>query len=338
MSAPLIFIHYGPASYLPIVLKTARRSNPDKEIFFLGDDSNRRFVPKDVCFSPLAELRRDPLLAEFQKVFVPIAGRAHHFNKTGGVDTWLRFVFERWFVVLEFLRSRNIDAFWIFDSDTLIAGNLTSREARFAGLDGTEQCRGGCLNGYVSSWKVVDGYCRKMVELFTRPGYLESQRRRLEVHAGLAFNEMDAWQTHRSEAALKTVALGTPRDNEAFDDALAITEGWQTAAIKVRNRIPVKRLAWDSRGGFFAFQKSKGEPVRMVTLNLSWLPDELFRRLAAGCRPTEPTEFDPKYSRDFDFRPTVGTRALELGRRMLWELRQRISDSGGSHGSLPPKT
>lgn len=319
----MLFIHYGPAGYLPVVLNAARRSNPDKDIFFLGDDTNRCLVPEGVQFFPLEDFRRGDLLAEFQKVFVPIAGRAHHFNKAGGVDTWLRFVFERWFVIREFLHAEGINSFWIFDSDTLVTGDLTSRETRFVGLDATEQCGGCCLNGWVSSPEVVEGYCQKMVELYKRPAYLDAQRQRLEEHAGLAFNEMDAWQTHRTESELKTIALGVPRDGEAFDDALAITGGWQPASTKVRDRIPVKRLVRDQRGGFFGFPTDLDEPVRLVTLNLSWLPDYVFHRLAPGCQPTEPQSYDPKFCHEVDFSEPFRDRLMRQGQEWLWRLRNR---------------
>lgn len=305
------------------MLKVARRNNPDREIYFLGDETNRRFVPTGVQFFSLTAYRQGFLLAEFQKVFVPIVGRAHHFNKTGGVETWLRFVFERWFIILEFLNEQNISAFWIFDSDTLIAGDLRARESRFSGLDATEQCVGCCLNGWVSSRSVVDGYCREMVELYQRPDYLNAQRQRLEEHSGLAFNEMDAWQTHRAEAGLKTVALGTPHDGEAFDDALAITGGWQVASTKVRGRIPVKRLVQDRRGGFFAFGSEDATPVRLVTLNLSWLPDYVYHRLAPHCLPAKPQAYDPDQCCEVDFSEPLRDRLVRQCREWLWNLRNR---------------
>lgn len=326
-SIPLIFVHYGPSDYLETVLIAARRSNPGKQIYFLGDESNRKFVPAGVVFFNLDAFRAEGLLEEFQSVFVPIVGRAHHFNKSGGVETWLRFVFERWFVILEFLRARKIDAFWIFDSDTMVAGDLAARESRFSGLDATEQCGGCCLNGYISSVTVVEDYCRKMVDLYGRPDYLDGQRARLEVHAGLAFNEMDAWQTHREEAGLKTVALGVPEAGEAFDDALGITGGWQAADIKVRNRIPVKRLVRDRRGGYFAFFAEEGNPIRLVTLNLSWLPDYVFRELAPGCLPIGQMPYDPEFCLEVNFSEPLGDRIVRRTREMVWTARSSMRRS-----------
>jgi len=320
-SKPLIFVHYGPSEYLGAVLAAARLSNPGKEIYFLGDESNQKFVPTGVSFLRLDDFRTGNLLEEFQSIFVPIAGRAHHFNKSGGVETWLRFVFERWFVILEFLRARAIESFWIFDSDTMIAGDLTERESRFAGLDATEQCGGCCLNGYISSVAVVEGYCRKMVDLYRRPEYLDFQRERLKIHSGLAFNEMDAWQTHRHEAGLHTLPLGVPCDGEAFDDALAITAGWQKSATKVRGRIPVKRLVRDRRGGYFAFREEDGEPIRLVTLNLSWLPDYVYRKLLPGCQPVANLPYDGAYMREVDFSEPLGVRLSRRTKEMAWAAR-----------------
>ncbi|MFV0338725.1 MAG: hypothetical protein ACK5LK_10855 [Chthoniobacterales bacterium] len=320
-SAPIIFIHYGPARYLSTVFRAARQSSPDRDIHFLGDKTNCPFVPKDIHFHLFEEFLRGSLLRDFRKVFVPIAGRAHHFHKTRGVETWLRFVFERWFFIREFLEANGIESFWIFDSDTLIAGNLSLREKQFVGLDATEQCLGRCLNGWVSSRTIVDSYCEKMIELYKRPDYLNAQRDRLEIHSGLAFNEMDAWQTHRDEVGLKTMPLGTPRDGEAFDDALAITDGWQPASTKVRGRIPVKRIARDRRGGFFAFTEPEGTPVRLVTLNLSWLPDYVYRKLAPGCHAGEERPYDSAFCRNVDFSEPFADRMIRQGKEFIWKFR-----------------
>jgi hypothetical protein len=324
---PILFVHYGYAGFLRIVLSRALQSNPGKAVYFLGDESNRKLVPSGVRFRPIANYRKGALLESFRKVFVPMAGRTHHFNKAGGVETWLRFVFERWFVILEFLREESIGPFWIFDSDTLIAGDLEVREPRFAGFDATEQCVGGCLNGYVSSPDIVEGYCRKMTTLFTRPGYLESHQERLKQHSGLAFNEMDAWQTHRDEEKIRTVALGRPTGGEAFDDALGITEGWKTAPAKVRGRIPVKHLARDSRGGFFAFPADGSEPVRLVTLNLSWLPDYVYRKLAPGCLPVGGLPYDHTCCRAVNFGEPLRDRVIRRGEELLWRLRNSRNSS-----------
>jgi len=316
--APIIFVHYGPSVFLRPVLAAARQSNPDRPIWFLGDASNRQLVPGNIQYRSFEDYSGGESLRAFRNHFFPISGSRHHFNKAGGIETWLRFVFERWFFILDFLESENIGSFWIFDSDTLIAADLSLREPDFLGLDATEQCAGCCLNGFVSSREIVRAYCATMIALYRRPQYLQAQRERLKVHSGLAFNEMDAWQTHRDEMGLKTKALGIPWNGEAFDDALAITKGWQRAPDKVRGRISVKRLARDSRGGYFAFEEKTGLPVRLATLNLSWLPDYLYWALIGGCGPTGKLSFDSAFCDEVDFSEPLSDQIIRRSREILW--------------------
>ncbi|GAB4165234.1 MAG: hypothetical protein Fur0032_01860 [Terrimicrobiaceae bacterium] len=297
---PILFIHYGPSAYLRETLSGALRSNPGKEVHFLGDPDNRSTCPRGVHFHAMSDHSQGTLLSDFRKVFQPISGELHRFNKRGGVEHWLRFVFERWFIIREFIESRNLSRFWTFDSDTLIACDLASREHRFAGVPATEQCRGCCLNGLINDSSVVVRYTDMMVELFRDDDYLAAQRERLKIHRGLAFNEMDAWQTCRDRLGIPTMALGQPIDGEAFDDALGIPWGFVPASRKVRDRIPLKKVLVDQRGAAWALRDADQSPVRLLTLNLSWLPDHFYRRLLPACRPLGHLAFDPGLCRELN--------------------------------------
>jgi len=98
-SSPIIFIHYGPAHYLKWTLETARRTNPEKMIVLLGDSSNRRFAGCGVQFVDFETMAGGEKELEFQKIFQVIQGARHRFNKHGGIEAWLKFVFRRWFPV-----------------------------------------------------------------------------------------------------------------------------------------------------------------------------------------------------------------------------------------------
>lgn len=282
---PIIFVHYGPSVYLRRTLRAARRSNPGKEIYFLGDESNRRFCPHGVTFVPFAAFSDGPKLQTFRTVFQPLEGKRHHFSKHGGTARWLAFVFERWFILEAFVAERRIGRFWTFDSDTMIAADLASREPRFAAYQATEQCRGNCLNGLVNETALIGAYTEWMTSLFRSKNFLEEQRVRLRENEGLCFNEMDAWKDFRDARSPAVCPLGVPREDEVFDDALGIISGWVPAPRKVEDRIPIKKVAIDRRGAAFAFHGNQAAPVRLVTLNLSWLPDYMFDRVARACAP-----------------------------------------------------
>lgn len=278
-SAPLILIHYGDAPYLSCVLRTARLTNPEKRIVLLGDEANRKHAQGVADFVPFEDLAFGPDLELFERVFQPIQGSRHRFNKLNGTDFWLRFVFRRWFLMANFLERDGIDAFWTFDSDTLVLAPLASREARLAAYDCTEQCRGECLNGFVSSSRVARDFVRMINVLFRDEAYLQTQRERLEVHLGLAFNEMDAYREFRARAGIRSIRLSEPHEGEVFDDALAFAEDYEENPTKLVGRTTVKRLWTGPRGGVFARLKT-GEGVRLLSANMSWMPLYLYRRLS----------------------------------------------------------
>jgi len=74
---PIILIHYGPAAYLRETLKAAVRSNPGKPIRFLGDDSNKKFVPCGYDYFPLTKFA-----AEEQRIVVDSRGAFFAFPES----------------------------------------------------------------------------------------------------------------------------------------------------------------------------------------------------------------------------------------------------------------
>ncbi len=281
---PILFIHYGPARYLRWTLDSARRENPDSRIILLGDESNRCSAKGLAEFFPFADFEGGEWVTLFDASFRVIQGERHRFTKLGGVETWLRFVFRRWFLIGEFLRREKIEAFWTFDSDTLILANLATRAERFASFQATCQCKGACLNGWVGSSELVHSYNIFTVGLFQDEAFLESQRERLKLHAGLAFNEMDAFSEFVGREGVHTFHAQKPMEHEIFDDALAFVEGFEPAPLQVLGRTSVKRLWADSGGRIFARQ-TDGSFVRLVTCNMSWMPDFLWQRLMSRQRP-----------------------------------------------------
>jgi hypothetical protein len=283
MEAPLFFIHYGPSTYLRRALRCARASNPEKRIILLGDDTNRHAARGCAEYVPFADYAAGPAIREFDSVFKIIQGERHRFNKHGGVETWLRFVFRRWFIVENFIHRESVTSFWTFDSDTLILAPLAPRETRFAGFEASTQCRDACLNGWIGSSHLVSRYVRCMTELFRNQDFLEAQEKRLQREAGLAFNEMDAFCEFRRREAIETKHAAQPCDGEAFDDALAFDAAYEAAALKIFGRIDIKRLWTDCTGALYTRRKASGEYVRLLTCNMSWLPDYLWFKLEKYC-------------------------------------------------------
>ncbi len=278
-SPPLIFIHYGPAPYLRWTLQQARISNPHKRIILLGDEKNRSFARGIADFFPFKDYEKGKALQKFESVFQVIQGRQHCYTKEGGVETWLKFVFRRWFLINEFLKSQSINSFWTFDSDTLIWEPLDKIQARFTSFEGTTQCRGKCLNGWVGSQQLVERYVHCINELFNDTAYLEQQRERLHYEITNSFNEMDAFSEFCRREKIYTCRAAKVIGGETFDDALAIIDEYELAPKKILGRSQIKRLWVSSDGKFYIRRVADHQMVRLLTCNMSWMPDFFWKRL-----------------------------------------------------------
>jgi len=278
---PVIFIHYGGAPFLRSALRSAKKSNPRKKIFLLGDDTNRDYAEGVAECVPYADLCQGPKALEFLRRFRPIQGSEHRFSKLRGTEEWLRFVFLRWFCIEELLRREQIGEFWTFDSDTLLLADLAPRENRFRGFAATTQCRGRCLNGWVGSPSLVSSYTQCMLDLFRDENFLRAEEDRV-ARTGLAFNEMDAFVEFRRRSGATTWHAAAAIDGEAFDDALAITRGYETSPQKLLGKTSVKRLWCSDAGGLYA-READGSLTRLLSCNMSWMPTFMWRRLSRFC-------------------------------------------------------
>ena len=300
MGAPILFIHYGPAYYLRWTFERARISNPEKRIVLLGDATNKQFargVAEFIDFESLAGTQKE---LEFQRVFQVIQGSRHRFNK----------------------EREGLDAFWTFDSDTLVLANLCEREGHFSDFEATTQCNDQCLNGWVGSRSLVSRYTQSILDQFSDEAYLHAQRERLRANAGLSFNEMDAFAEFRRRESVKTWHGEKPIGGEIFDDALAFTEGFELAPEKVLGKTATKRL-WTNGKSIFVRRAASQEFVRLLTCNMSWIPDYMWRRIMAvakgggkGLRMSNLIEFSTA-------EPVID-RLFRKTKMLIWKLRRKF--------------
>lgn len=271
-TAPLLFIHYGNSSYLRYTLAAAKKSNPEKRIILLGDEDNavyRKLGIEHVLFNAYSNSVE---CKKFLEVYRPVAGKLH-MQKTFA-ERWLRFVFFRWFILHTFLKQQGIDAFWTFDSDTLLLEPLQESEAFFKSFDCTSQCTGSCMNGYVSNTTVVTLYVQKILDLFQRQDFLAAQQEEFDtVHPSYAFTEMRAFEVLCKEENISVWPLVSPVEGAVFDDCLALGQGYVQQSKAFYNGKHIKQLWLFDDQKVYAKRESDGELVRFKSLNMSWLPD-----------------------------------------------------------------
>jgi hypothetical protein len=273
MTSPLIFCHYGNAPYLKFTFRCARRTNPDRRLVLLGDDSNRKTALDEGWDHFDYREFRSESQDEFDQVYSPIQGKAFRekHNIRGGKD-WLKFVFERWYHVEGFAKTHSYDRFWHFDSDTMVLRNLDEYEAPLQPYDYTTHCNATCLNGYVKT-DLLTQYNDHTISLFKDAEFLEQQQREFdEHHPEFAFSEMRAFQEFMSNSEAKGLHLMQFSEDEVFDDVLRQAQGFETAYYNKDMFVKDIRL----KNGRIVGTRD-GRDVAFVTLNMSWLPILAYR-------------------------------------------------------------
>lgn len=271
MSAPIIFSHFGNSEYLPTVLKAAKHHNPDKEIIFLGDQTNAWLGSEfKITHVPFLAFANSAKVRKFRDVFRLVQGPEHNHLRHG--TNWVQFVFERWFYIGDLVEQNGIKRFWHFDSDNMILDQLSRFEDRFREFDLTEQCNGICINGFINNANIVHRYTDKIIEFFLRTEYLNDVQSK--IAPGSAVTEMWAYTIFKEEEQFSSARLNTVTKNESFDDCLCQDHGMEVQ--KWISGHKTKALFQGTNGSIYCREIQSGDYVRMVTLNLSWLPQFFF--------------------------------------------------------------
>lgn len=157
----------------------------------------------------------------------------------------------------------------------MILSNLNEQEYKFKNFSCTEQCNGICMNGYISSFEVVDGYVKKINELFKNKNYLIIQKADFIEYPNYAFKEMRAYKTYKEQENLNSIRLNKIINNESFDDCICESHGYETYDYKINERT-LKKIYVDVNGCFFCYHTDSSSYIKMNSLNLSWLSKDFF--------------------------------------------------------------
>ncbi len=291
MSETIIYTHFGVSDYLSRTLECASITNPSARRILIGDDQNMgigyaagwEFIAADEICSCMR--------SEFSEVFRRVQGK--NFDPIRNQRDWLRYVFERWFIVEEFCVQSKILHFWHFDSDVMILAPLNpfSKILQDDGVTFTRQCNDTCLNGYVQT-TVLTAFCQFVIALFCDDAFLYDQQREFdEIHPDYAFSEMRAFKKY-CEVHGGGVHLENYFDGWWFDDCICQDDGFDMVRLRHVNKYLVKDI-WFIGDGFYGCKN--GKVYRLAALNCSWVPLGVFdwirlRVLAAQSGKTLPNE------------------------------------------------
>jgi hypothetical protein len=270
MTTPIIFTHYGFSPYLSRTLRCAALTNSDSRRILIGDQDNREVALQ--CgweHFASAEVTSD-LRSEFGQVFRPVKGKRHPVQINGG--DYLKYVFERWFIVEKFCRDLRINDFWHFDSDVMLLEPLEQFASllRAQGFDYTKQCCDCCLSGFVSSG-ILPEFCAHTISLFRDEDFLRAQQEELDAaKPNHAFTEMAAFDLFSKVSPYRGCHLAKLASGWWFDDAICLEQGFQMSPPNryAKTYRSIKNVEFDGEG-FWGCRH--GEHIRFAELNCSWV-------------------------------------------------------------------
>ncbi len=112
---PLIFFHLGDSYYLQYTFNQILKSNPDSDIYLIGDDRNKHY--ESIGIKHVDATSCEKTAKGFEKIYVHLSSMA------GFVE---RICFQRWMYMRDFVLNQNITGkFCCLDSDVLVYGDIT---------------------------------------------------------------------------------------------------------------------------------------------------------------------------------------------------------------------
>jgi tetratricopeptide (TPR) repeat protein len=162
---PIVFIHRNlgvdarQRTAIEYCLAQARRTNPLSPIYLIGDMYNR-----------YPFIKNELMLDYFERAFA--FGKIYrHIAQSIRYD-YLLFCFQRWFVLLEFMRAKKIERCLHIDSDVMLYTDVTEQIQSFPSFDlflsaHPDFAVSGHYN-YIGSQGALEALCNYIFDVFTR--------------------------------------------------------------------------------------------------------------------------------------------------------------------------
>lgn len=169
---PIFFMHKSNSDYLKYSVNQARVSNPRSIVFLAGDEENN-------VYPDLQHLMIDAYPEGSQKF-----ESVYEHLSTNSVGFEL-FCFQRWFVLLEIMKSRDLPLVFFADSDLMIYGDISEEEKKLGDYQMAYCCphRQGdfrwTASAHASYWtqEGLTRFCDFMLEMYTGEGLAKLQEK-----------------------------------------------------------------------------------------------------------------------------------------------------------------
>lgn len=250
---PIIFIHKGNSWYLPYTLYQAKKHNPGTTIYLIGNAANKHF----------STLVTHVDIGEYAYAGATLSAVYRHNSSLGQEFEFL--CIERWFILNQFMLTRNINSCIYSDSDILMYADLSKH---FAGLNHTGMTweSFSAHTNYISDQFFLQKYCDLVIDLYSGKTFdedFEKESHFFRINKGsLKMNISDMSFFHDYNLLYQKTLLHVDRPNVAgVVDAML-----DDARYFVTDSDGFKTLLWANQVPYVQ-DKTSGIQYPMLTLH-----------------------------------------------------------------------
>lgn len=214
MAIPIVFVHLNNPLFLLNVLLEAKKSNPQSEIYLIGDETNRHYdFVKHVHYKDLM----DEDYSKFIQIY-------EHMSPNGFEGE--RFCFLRWFLIRELIKKENIDECFCVDSDVLILQELENAIANYRNFDLAINDISG-HNCYIKNYNAIVDFCKFILEMYEDKNLKNLRDLYAELPSDYSICDMTLLVLYRKEHPEKVADLKQIIDGKTFDHNIKEQHGFE---------------------------------------------------------------------------------------------------------------
>ncbi len=212
---PIILIHTGNSWYLPYTIWQLKKTNPDTNIYLIGDRQNKHYQR---WINHINISTFNGATSNLQKVY--------KHKSTLGEEFEFQCI-ARWFILLEFMKQRNIEQCVYLDSDILVYNNLSKVESSFPKYDMT-WCGFSAHTNYIKNRVTLENYCNNILDCYSDnfPEKLKEKSLFYQVISAkteMNISDMTFWHDYNVRYPNSLLDISLPNLNGTFDRSMEDT-------------------------------------------------------------------------------------------------------------------
>lgn len=249
---PLIFFHMGDSYYLQYTFNQILQSNPDSDVYLIGDDKNKHYESIGIKHVDMTTCEKTA--KEFEKFYV-------HLSCMGSFVE--RICFQRWMYIRDFVAQQGwTGRFCHLDSDVLVYGDITEYHDRYcADADVTLHGKYGPGCNVFKNVDVLTKFVENTFKYYTTETLLEKLKNRYYTEKK-NITDMTMIEVFMDECGFKSFDLLQIVDEVSFDSHIAK----QSDPRFVMEGIFKKVLINGEQA--YCVRCEDGKPIRMMLLHI----------------------------------------------------------------------